>query len=92
LVRLADVSGVRAEDGEGVVAPYGVLRFAETQLEVHNDVEYGAVTAGGRPLSFPYPSKFTAVTGLVHLDYCSWTLAPRDRCQDFQPPSSNCPR
>jgi hypothetical protein len=92
LVRLEDVSGVRAEDGEGVVAPYGVLRFAETRLEVHNDVEYGAVTAGGRSLAFPYPSRFATVTGLVHLDYCSWTLAPRDRCRDFQPPSANCPR
>jgi hypothetical protein len=90
LVRLEDVSGVRAEDGEGVVAPYGVLRFAETRLELHNDVEYGAVTGGGRPLAFPYPSTFATVTGLVHLDYCSWTLAPRDRCRDFQPPSANC--
>lgn len=90
LVRLEDVSGVRAEDGEGVVAPYGVLRFAETQLEVHNDVEYGAVTGGGQPLSFAYPWTFAAVTGLVHLDYCSWALVPRDRCRDFEPPSSNC--
>ena len=89
LVRLEGVSGVRAEEGEGVVAPYGVLRFAETRLEVHNDVEYGAVTGGGQSLR-SYPSDFAGVTALVHLDYCSWTLAPRDRCRDFQPPSSNC--
>lgn len=92
LVRMEGVSALRAEDGEGVVAPYGVLRFGETQLEAHNDVEYAAVGSAKRPLTFPYPSAFTAVTGLVHLDYCTWSLAPRDRCRDFQPPSADCPR
>jgi len=97
LVRLEGVSGVRADDGEGVVAPYGVVRFAETRLEAHNDVEYGGLGGAGpkdpsRALAFPYPSEFTAVTGLVHLDFCAWSLAPRDRCRDFAPPSRNCSR
>lgn len=95
LVRLENVSTVRPSDGTGSVGPYGVVRFAETTLELHNDLEYGDLTSGGpgdaaKSLVLPYPATFAAVTGLVYLDYCTWALTPRSRCTDLDPASDNC--
>jgi len=95
LVRLDGLRGLPAEDGEGVVAPYGVLRFAETRLEAHNDVAYGDLGgagpgASGKSLIFPHPTQFARMIGLIHLDYCTWSLALRDPCGDIDPPSANC--
>jgi hypothetical protein len=95
LVRLENVTARRPEDGNGSVGPYGVIQLNETRLELHNDLQYGDLTLGGpgdpeKSLSFPYPQHFDGVTGLVYLDYCTWSLAPRDRCADLSPPSANC--
>jgi hypothetical protein len=95
LVRLEHVSARRADDGTGSVAPYGVIAFNETALELHNDLEYGDLSLGGpgdaqKSLLFAYPTDFLSVTGVVYLDYCTWSLAPRSRCSDLVPPSENC--
>jgi hypothetical protein len=95
LVRLENVTARRPKDGSGSVGPYGVIQLNETRLELHNDLQYGDLTLGGpgdpeKSLSFPYPQHFDGVTGLVYLDYCTWSLAPRDRCADLSPPSANC--
>lgn len=95
LVTLEGITALRAEDGVGSVGPYGVMRFAETTLELHNDLEYGDLTQGGpgsseKSLVFGYPTHFASVTGLVYLDYCTWALAPRNRCTDLDPPSAGC--
>jgi hypothetical protein len=96
LVRLEHVSALPAEDGSGSVGPYGVIALRETALEIHNDLEYGDLSLDGpgdarKSLVFPYPTAFASVTGLVYLDYCTWALAPRSRCEDLVPPSDNCP-
>ena len=96
LVRLEHVSAALPSDGNGAVAPYGVIALNETDLAIHNDLEYGDLTHGGpgsaeKSLVFPFPTTFSAVTGLVYLDYCSWSLAPRSRCTDLDPASRNCP-
>jgi hypothetical protein len=95
LVQLENVTARRPEDGSGSVGPYGVIQLNETRLELHNDLEYGDLTLGGpgdgeKSLDFPYPQSFASVTGLVYLDYCTWSLTPRSRCADFSPPSRNC--
>jgi hypothetical protein len=95
LVRLDDVTARRPAEGNGSVGPYGVIQLNETRLELHNDVAYGDLTLGGpgdpqKSLDFPYPQSFVSVTGIVHLDYCTWSLAPRDGCTDLSPPSRNC--
>ena len=95
LVRLENVSAQRADDGTGSVGPYGVIALNETTLEIHNDIEYGDLTLGGpsdaqKSLVFAYPTDFASVVGLVYLDYCTWSLAPRSRCDDIVPPSTNC--
>lgn len=96
LVRLEHVSAAQPSQGNGSVGPYGVIALRETALEIHNDLEYGDLTLGGpgdaaKSLVFPYPTAFASVTGLAYLDYCTWSLAPRNRCADLTPPSDNCP-
>jgi hypothetical protein len=94
LVQLEDVTAQQDEDGDAVF-PFGAVRLAETSLEVHSRLYYFDLSQGGPKASskaphYPYPTAFTSVTGLVFLDYCSWVLAPRDRCADLAPPSSGC--
>jgi hypothetical protein len=95
LVRLESVSALPNEGGTGAVRPYGVVALAETDLEVHADIEYGDLSGNGprdaaKGLDFHYPTEFRSVTGLVFLDYCEYALAPRRRCEDFDPPSLDC--
>jgi hypothetical protein len=95
LVRLENVSALPNDAGDGAVRPYGVVALAETELEVHADIEYGDLSGKGprdaaKGLDFGYPTAFRSVTGLVHLDYCDYALAPRRRCEDFEPPSLDC--
>ena len=96
LVRIENVSALPNESGAGAVRPYGVVALAETDLEVHADIEYGDLSGNGprdaaKGLDFRYPTEFRSVTGLVFLDYCQYALAPRRRCEDFDPPSLDCP-
>jgi len=87
LVRLESVSAVvDPEDGDGVF-PFGVVKLAETRLEVRSRLYYFDLSEGGpravvKSPHYDYPTSFASVTGLVLLDYCSWVLAPRDRCVD----------
>lgn len=94
LVRLEGVSAQRDEDGDAVF-PFGVVRLAETSLEVHSrlyyfDLSEGGPRAAGKSPRYDYPTSFGAVTGVVFLDYCSWSLGPRDRCRDLLPASGGC--
>jgi len=95
-VRLEHVSAALPAGGNGAVAPYGVVTLKETALELHNDLEYGDLSLAGpgdaaKSLALPYPTTFTSLTGLIYLDYCTWSLTPRSRCTDLDPPSQNCP-
>ena len=87
LVRLEAVSAVQDPDDGDAVFPFGVVRLAETRLEVSSRLYYFDLAGGGPRASakaprYEYPQQFSTVTGLVMLDYCSWILAPRDRCAD----------
>jgi hypothetical protein len=94
LVRLESVSALQdPDDGDGVF-PFGVVRLAETRLEVRSRLYYFDLTEGGPRASaksprYDHPTTFGGVTGLVLLDYCTWVLAPRDRCTDA-PASAGC--
>jgi hypothetical protein len=94
LVRLELVSALQdPDDGDGVF-PFGVVRLAETRLEVRSRLYYFDLTEGGprdsaKSPRYGHPTTFSGVTGLVLLDYCTWVLAPRDRCADA-PASAGC--
>lgn len=95
LVELAGVSAAQDSDDGDAVFPFGVVRLNETSLEVHSKLYYydlrdGGPRAPGKAPRYAYPTKFEHVRGIVLLDYCSWALAPRDRCRDLDPPSLDC--
>jgi hypothetical protein len=95
LIALDGVTAVRDADDGDAVFPFGVIRLVETPLEVHSRLYYFDLSEGGprsatKTPRFGYPSRFERITGLVSLDYCRWSLAPRDRCADLAPPSDDC--
>ena len=89
------MTALRDGDSADVVGPYGVIRLGESALEVHDKIFYfdfsgtGPMAADKGP-KFGYPTVFRAITGLVYLDYCTWSLAPRNKCTDFDPSSEDC--
>lgn len=96
LVRLAGVSAQQDTDDGDAVFPFGALRLEQTALEVHSRLYYFDLSEGGPRASakaprYRYPTAFSSITGVVFLDYCSWVLAPRDRCADLSPASEGCP-
>lgn len=95
LLRLREVSAVRDDSDGDAVFSFGVVRLAETGLEVSSRLYYfdlsgGGPKASGKTPRFAYPAAFRSITGALFLDYCTWSLAPRDRCADFDPPSQGC--
>lgn len=96
LVRLDRVSAVQDADDGDAVFPFGVVRLEQTALEVHSRLFYFDLSGGGprdagKAPRYRFPTAFGGVTGVVFLDYCTWVLAPRDRCADLSPPSDGCP-
>ncbi len=95
LVRLEGVSAERDADDGDAVFPFGVVRLQEGPLEVHSRLYYFDLSEGGprapqKAPHYDYPTRFESLTGVVFLDYCSWVLAPRDRCRDSSPASVGC--
>lgn len=96
LIRIEGVSAAKDRDDGDAVFPFGVVRLEQTSLEVHSRLYYFDLREGGpRTLAkaprYRYPTVFQSVVGVLFLDYCSWVLAPRDRCSDLSPESDNCP-
>ena len=94
-VRLDGVSALQDPDDGDAVFPFGVVRLEQTALEVHSRLYYFDLSEGGPRASvkaphFGYPTAFRSISGIVFLDYCSWVLAPRDRCADLSPASDGC--
>ena len=95
LVRLDDVSALQDSDDGDAVFPFGVIRLQQTALEVHSRLYYFDLSGSGprdaaKAPHYSFPSAFRSVTGVVFLDYCTWVLAPRDRCTDLSPSSEGC--
>jgi len=95
LIALDGVTALQDADDGDAVFPFGVIRLVETPLEVHSRLYYFDLSEGGpraatKTPRFGYPSRFERITGLVFLDYCRWSLAPRDRCADLAPASDDC--
>lgn len=87
LVKLENVSP-QLWDGGGVVGPYGIITLTNG-LEVHDKLYYDKNDKSSGP-KFASGTTFNSITGISYLDFCTWALEPRDKCQDFDPPSSDC--
>jgi hypothetical protein len=95
LLRLEDVSALEDTSDGDAVFPFGVVRLEQTALEVHSRLYYFDLSEGGpraavKAPHYRYPTLFQSITGVLYLDYCSWVLAPRDRCVDLSPSSVGC--
>ena len=95
LVQLEAVSALQDTDDGDAVFPFGVIRLQQTALEVHSRLYYFDLSEGGPRASvkaphFRFPTAFQRLRGVVFLDYCTWVLAPRERCQDLSPSSEGC--
>jgi hypothetical protein len=53
-----------------------------------NDVCYAGPYYAWTPTDAGLP--FNSITGFVYLDYCNWSIAPRNKCFDLNPPSQDC--
>jgi hypothetical protein len=86
LVKVENVT-TQNYDG-GTVGPYGVIVLNEgPNLEIHDKLYF---KQSGGP-AFAPGQAFTSIVGVSHLDYCTWSLEPRNKCTDFAPPSTDCP-
>ncbi len=95
LVTLDGASALQDVDDGDAVFPFGVIRLEQTALEVHSRLYYFDLSEGGprdasKAPHYRYPTAFQTLSGVVFLDYCTWVLAPRDRCRDLAPASDGC--
>jgi len=84
LVRLTNVAAVDVPGGTGPVSSVGTISLA-------NGVHTRDRVYQPRAAVFAPNTTFASVTGLSHLDVCTWSLEPRDPCTDFNPKSQGCP-
>lgn len=96
VISLQDISARAVPGQSDAVGPYGVIALNESELLVHDSIAFMDVTAGGpgaagKAFQFGYPTSFASISGILHLDYCTWVIAPRDACSDFVPQSLGCP-
>jgi hypothetical protein len=94
-VRLEDVTARQDPEDLDAVFPFGVIELEQTALPIHTrlyyfDLSQGGPRASAKSVTLSYPARFEQISGLLLLDYCTWALGPRDRCQDLSPPTDGC--
>jgi hypothetical protein len=86
---------------DGTYDVYGTIELNEGDgLRVGNEIYYqglmrslGASCRGGPEFctTTGTPYSFTYIEGFNYLDFCTWTLQPAHRCNDFSPAGDGCP-
>jgi UPF0271 protein len=77
------------------VSGFGDINFEETELTVGNGVYYNDLSCAGprdnnKRYDFQQPTTFASITGIVALDFCTWQVSTRSRCDDILPKSPTC--
>jgi hypothetical protein len=77
------------------VSGFGDINFEQTELTLSNTLYYNDLTCAGprdnnKRYDFQHPATFTSVTGIFALDFCTWQLSVRSRCDDILPKSPSC--
>jgi len=84
LVKIENVT-VANQNGQAL-GNNGSMKLVGTGLEVHNSFFF---YTHGQQVVDPGQT-FSYIIGINHLDFCNWTVQPRNKCQDFSPPSKDC--
>jgi hypothetical protein len=96
LMRLSNVDANAVDGGtSGIVGPYGVITFQQTALEGHDTIFYDDLSGAGPKTSskawqYATATHFNHMDGIIYLDYCTWSLSPRNKCTDIDPASDDC--
>ncbi len=83
-----------AVDGGGVVGPFGVITFSNYDLEAHDKIMYYDVKDPKNSANgwvYGSATTFSKIVGIAYLDYCTWSINPRNKCTDLTPKSDDCP-
>lgn len=86
LVKIENVE-VQLQNGK-VTDNYGTMVLKDSGLFVRDNLYY---EQSGAPKFSPTSTKFNSIVGISQLHYCDWVLQPRDKCNDLNPKSSDCP-
>lgn len=86
LVKIENVE-VKLQDGK-VTDKYGTMVLQGSGLLVRDNLYY---EQSGAPKFDSTTTKFNSIVGISQLNYCDWVLQPRDKCNDIDPKSSDCP-
>jgi hypothetical protein len=83
-----------AGDGGSPIGNYGDISFSNYDLMAADTIFYKDVTDPGNSANaWQYASAptFSKIVGLIYLNYCTYEIAPRDKCTDVTPKSDDCP-
>lgn len=90
-VRVENVSA-ELQDG-AVVGDFGFIHLKEGGLRVGDKLYYRGYDkknpCHAAPV-FEETTSWDAIEGISYLNFCTWTLEPNDKCNDFAPPSEDC--
>jgi len=94
-IELTELDALAVDGSTNAVGPYGVMSFAQTKLALHSKIPYADLSgagagASGKSLSFSYPAHFARASGVLFLDYCTWSLELCEPCADLSPQSPAC--
>jgi hypothetical protein len=95
-VRIENVTSVPQTDAAmmpSITDKFGHIVVLGSNLQVGDKIYYrGYLKATNFCYdgpSYPPTTTFTAIEGFGYLDFCTWSLAPNDKCADLEPPSSD---
>lgn len=76
-----------------VVGKYGTITLTPGPINVVDKLYYGknpSPVCSTAPVYSSLAVTFDFIEGFHYLDYCTWSLAPLDRCADYSPSSDDC--
>ena len=80
---------------EDAASKYGDIVLDGTTLAINNIVLFGDLSGTGpkdktKRIAWPLTTTFESITGLGLVDFCTWSLSLREKCDDVKPPSTTC--
>ncbi len=79
----------------GIVGNFGTITLTGSNVQIVDKIYYQGLLAQSdichkTPVYANQSTTFTQIDGFVYLNFCTWSIAPDNRCVDYQPPSDDC--